>query len=258
MSGETSLTALAGFLQEYAPFETAEAWDNAGVLVRCGEAVTGVLCALDITPATVDEARAAGCNVIVSHHPVIFRPLKALSERDVPALLVRADVSAVCLHTNLDKAAGGVNDELAARLGLIAVEPFAGGVGRVGLLTRPMRPDECAAFVSRALGAPVKYADAKKNVVRVAVVSGSGGDFAGEAAALGADCLVTGEAGHHDALDALAAGVTLVAATHFSTEVLIADALARRIRAAFPTLRVLRSETDADPFAYLPAREDSE
>ncbi len=94
--------------------------------------------------------------------------------------------------------------------------------------------------------------------MRVAVVSGSGGDFAGEAAALGADCLVTGEAGHHDALDALAAGVTLVAATHFSTEVLIADALARRIRAAFPALRVLRSETDADPFAYLPAREDSE
>ena len=73
MSGETSLTALAGFLQEYAPSETAEAWDNAGVLVRCGEAVTGVLCALDVTSATVDEARAAGCNVIVSHHPVIFR-----------------------------------------------------------------------------------------------------------------------------------------------------------------------------------------
>lgn len=255
MSDKISLTGLTAFLQGVAPFETAETWDNAGVLVRCGETVAGVLCALDVTPETVAEAQEAGCGVIVSHHPVIFRPLKALSERDVPALLVRAGVSAICLHTNLDKAAGGVNDVLAARLGLIDTQPFADGIGRVGLLTRPMRPDECAAFVSRALGAPVKYAGAEKSIVRVAVVSGSGGDFAREAAALGADCLITGEAGHHDALDARAAGVTLVAATHFSTEILIAEALASRIRAAFPALKVLCSRVDAEPFAFLSAQD---
>lgn len=129
-----SLTELASYLESIAPAQIAESWDNVGVLVRCAQEVTGVLCALDITPATVREARAVGCNVIVSHHPVIFRPLKELCQDDVPALLVREGVSAVCMHTNLDKAQGGVNDVLAQALGLRDTEPFAGGIGRVGAL----------------------------------------------------------------------------------------------------------------------------
>ena len=108
-----NLTELASYLESIAPAQIAESWDNVGVLVRCAQEVTGVLCALDITPATVREARAVGCNAIVSHHPVIFRPLKELRQDDVPALLVREGVSAVCMHTNLDKAQGGVNDVLA-------------------------------------------------------------------------------------------------------------------------------------------------
>ena len=223
-----SLTELASYLESIAPAQTAENWDNVGVLVRCAQEVTGVLCALDITPATVREARAVGCNAIVSHHPVIFRPLKELRQGDVPALLVREGVSAVCMHTNLDKAQGGVNDVLAQALGLRDTEPFAGGIGRVGALPETMEAAAFAQFVGKALAAPVKWADAHGPVRRVAVVSGSGGDFSAEAAAAGADCLVTGEAGHHDALDALAAGVTLVAATHFATETAIAGVLAHR------------------------------
>ena len=122
-----SLTELASYLESIAPAQIAESWDNVGVLVRCAQEVTGVLCALDITPATVREARAVGCNAIVSHHPVIFRPLKELRQDDVPALLVREGVSAVCMHTNLDKAQGGVNDVLAQALGLRDTEPFAAG-----------------------------------------------------------------------------------------------------------------------------------
>ena len=221
-----SLTELASYLESIAPAQIAESWDNVGVLVRCAQEVTGVLCALDITPATVREARAVGCNAIVSHHPVIFRPLKELRQGDVPALLVREGVSAVCMHTNLDKAQGGVNDVLAQALGLRDTEPFAGGIGRVGVLPETMEAAAFAQFVGKALAAPVKWADAHGPVRRVAVVSGSGGDFSAEAAAAGADCLVTGEAGHHDALDALAAGVTLIAATHFATETAIAGVLA--------------------------------
>ena len=78
-----SLTELASYLESIAPAQIAESWDNVGVLVRCAQEVTGVLCALDITPATVREARAVGCNAIVSHHPVIFRPLKELRQDDV-------------------------------------------------------------------------------------------------------------------------------------------------------------------------------
>ena len=193
-----SLTELASYLESIAPAQIAESWDNVGVLVRCAQEVTGVLCALDITPATVREARAVGCNAIVSHHPVIFRPLKELCQDDVPALLVREGVSAVCMHTNLDKAQGGVNDVLAQALGLRDTEPFAGGIGRVGALPETMEAAAFAQFVGKALAAPVKWADAHGPVRRVAVVSGSGGDFSAEAAAAGADCLVTGEAGHQD------------------------------------------------------------
>ena len=154
-----SLTELASYLESIAPAQIAESWDNVGVLVRCAQEVTGVLCALDITPATVREARAVGCNVIVSHHPVIFRPLKELCQDDVPALLVREGVSAVCMHTNLDKAQGGVNDVLAQALGLRDTEPFAGGIGRVGALPETMEAAAFAQFVGKALAAPVKWAD---------------------------------------------------------------------------------------------------
>lgn len=149
-----SLTELASYLESIAPAQIAESWDNVGVLVRCAQEVTGVLCALDITPATVREARAVGCNAIVSHHPVIFRPLKELRQGDVPALLVREGVSAVCMHTNLDKAQGGVNDVLAQALGLRDTEPFAGGIGRVGALPETMEAAAFAQFVGKALAAP--------------------------------------------------------------------------------------------------------
>ena len=199
-----SLTELASYLESIAPAQIAESWDNVGVLVRCAQEVTGVLCALDITPATVREARAVGCNAIVSHHPVIFRPLKELRQDDVPALLVREGVSAVCMHTNLDKAQGGVNDVLAQALGLRDTEPFAGGIGRVGVLPETMEAAAFAQFVGKALAAPVKWADAHGPVRRVAVVSGSGGDFSAEAAAAGAECI--GGRRHADSRDAFCHG----------------------------------------------------
>lgn len=241
------------FLADWAPPESAEEWDNPGLLVRACEETEGVLCALDVTPATVREAAENRCGLIVSHHPVIFRPLRALSAGDVPALLVRGGISAVCMHTNLDKAAGGVNDALAARLGLAEAEPFAQGIGRIGVLAESFAAPALAREIARRLAAPVQYADAGRPVRRAAVVSGSGGDFVGEAARAGADCLITGEAGHHDALDALAAGVSLFAATHFSTERFIAEVLAQRLRQAFPDLRVLESAADVPPFRFVPA-----
>jgi len=248
----TPLCEIEAFLAALAPPALAEDWDNTGTLVRCADAVDAVLCALDVTPEVVREAQEKGCGLIVSHHPVIFHPLKRLSAYNVPALLVCAGISVISLHTNLDKAAGGVNDALCERLGLTDVSPFAEGLGRVGTLPAPMTPEALARYVSARLSAPVRFASADKEIRRTAVVSGSGGEFAVEAAQAGAGCLITGEAGHHDAWDALAAGVTLMAATHFGTEQFIADVLARRIGAAFPALRVLRSTADRDPFQDVP------
>ena len=102
-------------MQRLAPLELAEHWDNPGLLVDCGGTVRRILVTLDIAPEVVAEAAAKQCQVIVAHHPVIFDPLKKLCPADVPYQLVQAGISAICMHTNLDAAEGGVNDVRVSR-----------------------------------------------------------------------------------------------------------------------------------------------
>ena len=109
---------ILGLLQTLAPSELACSWDNVGLLVDVGVPVSHVLTTLDITAAVVQEAVENDCQLIVSHHPVIFDPLKHISAGDVPALLIKNNISAICMHTNLDAAPGGVNDTLADLLGM--------------------------------------------------------------------------------------------------------------------------------------------
>ena len=237
-------------LRRLAPPELAQSWDNVGLLVDAGRPVTAVLTALDITPPVVEEAAALGCELIVAHHPVIFQPLKTLGPADVPALLLRRGISAVCMHTNLDAAEGGVNDTLAALLGLRDTAVFADGCGRIGTVD-PTTAAALARLCAEKLGAHVQYVEAARPVVRVAEVSGAGGSYWQEALTLGADCLVTGEASHHAACDARRCGLGLVVAGHWGTEHPIAAVLAEKLAAAFPALRVQAAAADTDPFLYL-------
>ena len=244
-----------------APPELAESWDNPGLLVDCGRPVVRALTALDITPAVVDEAKRLGCGVIVAHHPVIFSPLKRLDRQDVPFLLVEAGISAICMHTNFDAAEGGVNDTLAGLFGMRSPAPFAGGCGRVGEID-PLSVPALAALARERLGAlcvpplegpavQVKYADNGRPVKRLAVISGSGGSLFAEALAAGADCLLTGEASHHAAIDAARLGLGLIAAGHYATEYPAAAALAACLQEAVPGLAVIASRENRDPFTYL-------
>lgn len=105
-------------MQRMAPLELAESWDNPGLLVDCGREVSRVLVALDVTAETLAEAEQNGCQLIVTHHPVIFHPLKKLSPADLPFQLVQKGISAICMHTNLDAAEGGVNEVLAGIFGM--------------------------------------------------------------------------------------------------------------------------------------------
>ncbi len=246
----TELKEIYGYLKELAPLELAEDWDNPGLLVDCGRPVGRILTCLDITGPVVREAQEKGCDLVVSHHPVIFRPLKALQEGQVPCLLLKAGISAICMHTNLDAAPGGVNDTLAQRMGLREVEPFAEGMGRIGWINE-MSARQLAQETARVLHARVQWADGGKPIRRLALITGSGGSMLEDAIRAGADALLTGEASHHAALDALAAGVTLVAAGHYATEFPVAQTLATRLGDRFRDLEVLVSETDRDPYHYL-------
>lgn len=248
-------------MQAIAPLELAEHWDNPGLLVDCGGQMHRVLAALDITPEVVAEAAAKQCEMIVSHHPVIFDPLKKIGPQDVPFQLVQAGISAICMHTNLDAAEGGVNEVLAGIFGMQDWEVFADGCGRVGEV-EPITVPELARKAQAVLGGrcnrprsgpavQVKFADTGRTVKRLAVISGAGGSMFEDALAVGADCLLTGEANHHAAIDAVRLGLSLVAAGHYATEFPVCAAIADRLHAAFPELEVRVSGENRDPFTYI-------
>ena len=257
----TTVQQVYEVMQRLAPPELAEHWDNPGLLVDCGGDVRRVLVTLDITPEVVAEAAAKQCTVIVAHHPVIFDPLKKLGPQDVPFRLVRAGISAICMHTNLDAAAGGVNEVLAGIFGMQDPEPFAEGCGRVGSIepiTVPQLARKAQQELAARCNAPdagpavqVKFADTGKPVQRLAVISGAGGSLFEEALAVGADCLLTGEANHHHACDAKRLGLSLIAAGHYATEFPVTAAVAEKLRAALPGVEVLVSTANKDPYTYL-------
>ncbi len=240
------LQQICRFMEQWAPPALAEEWDNPGLLVDAGSLVRRVLVTLDITPAVVEEAHRLGCQLVVSHHPVIFKPVRRLQSADAAFLLARYGISALCAHTNLDAAEGGVNDVLAGLLELEDVQPLE-GLGRVGDRDS-ISPAQLAEQVGKLLNTPVLLADAGLPITRVAVVGGSGGEFFEAAARAGAQCLVTGEASHHHGLDALEQGVSVIVAGHFATEWPIVPEMARRLRQAFGELEVLVSGSNRPPF----------
>lgn len=244
------LEEFARVMEELAPAALAEEWDNVGTLVDCGGDITSVLVSLDITDEVVNEAEAQGCQLIIAHHPVIFSPLTRISSGDVVYRLIKKNISALCAHTNLDGAVGGVNDILAAILGISEPQPFGVG-GRVGRLKTSATATQIANACATRFGASVKFVDVGKTVNTLAVLGGSGGSFLKDALAAGADCYLTGEADHHDAIDARQMGLSLVVAGHFSTEFPVVPVLADRLSKRFAGVRFIPSRRNKDPFTYV-------
>lgn len=221
------------FINERAPFDTQFAYDNSGLLLGDpSREITGVHFALDVTQHVIDEAVANGANLIITHHPLMFSPVKRLVETDYEARLIcrliRENISLISAHTNLDQAAGGVNDALAETIGLTNVS--GEGFLRVGDLPQPMTAEKLAEHISQRLGDAVRLMGRRDMLVsRVGMCSGSGSDEWQQAASLGAQAFLTGEAKHHHALAAADGGVVILEAGHHATEVpgifALADAL---------------------------------
>ncbi len=241
------------FLNEIAPVEQRIGSDNVGLLVGHSDAeVTRVLAALDVLPETILEAETLGAQLIVAHHPVIFRPAASITDRDTTGLrvmmLVQRQIAAICMHTNLDVAAGGVNDALAARLGLWDVEvlPNSDGVCRFGMVESAATED-FAAFVRDKLRANgVRFYDAGRPVKRVTVGGGACGDYVAAALAAGCDTLVVGDAAYHEFLEARMLGLNLIDAGHFPTEDVVVPTLVERLGRRFPDLTVTKSAAQTD------------
>lgn len=231
-------------MERIAPKKLAEDWDNPGLLVGSpDDEVRRILVCLDVREEMAARAEAEGFQMIVAHHPVIFRGLKKL-RTDLPegrllGALFRAGVAVFAAHTNLDCAEGGVNDVLAARIGLdmatIAplgtADSLAESLGRVGKLPKPMEARDFAEQVKKGLGASsVRFVSGgDRPVKKVGLCSGSGAEFIERAAFMGCDAFVTGDVRYHDAQRAAALGVHVVDAGHFATEQPVVEILAARL-----------------------------
>jgi dinuclear metal center YbgI/SA1388 family protein len=214
-------------VETIAPLSLAYEWDNSGLLLRCSDRISSVLITLDVTDTAVSEAAAKGCDMILSHHPLMFDAVKRLDcHRTTDAVmmrLIRYGISVYSAHTSFDRAVGGINDAFADKLGLKNVEILPGlgeDLVRTGYLEKPLAVKELAEHVKRSLGIDaVKVSQTDIEAAgKVAIVGGSGGDFIKAAKDAGAQALITGEAKHHHFLNAQAQGVLLVEAGHFDTE----------------------------------------
>ena len=245
----TTVREIESFLYSWAPRELAESWDNVGLLVGDPEAaVERVLVALDITPQVAEEALERGCQLIVAHHPVMncaWHPVQTVRADDrqgrTLTALLRGGVAAICMHTNLDAAEGGVNDILAEKLGLTQPEMLTEEkIGRIGTLKCEIPLVEFTHSVIELLGCNgLRYVDAGRPVHRVAVGGGACGCYIPQAIAAGCDTFVTSDLKYNDFLDT--EGLNLIDAGHFPTENVVCPALRDRLAEAFPAVDVLCS-----------------
>jgi len=226
---------------EIAPYELAEEWDNVGLLVgRARAEVSRVLVALDLTDGVVKEAKALGAELIVTHHPVMMSARRRMTDADREGRLLldlaQAGIAHIAAHTNLDAAKGGVNDVL---MQLMGAENVRGeGVVRVGDLPEGTTFAALCERAEKKLHAAVRAYGAGDTVVRcLGCCSGAGSSEIGDAAALGADCFITGEVKHHIALDAMDMGVCIMEAGHFETENPACEVLANALQNACDALK---------------------
>ena len=209
-------------LEKIAPVELAEEWDNVGLLVgSCDAKVDCVLCALDLNRSVLEEAIENGAQMIVTHHPIMFRGRKNVREDDeegrLICSLIRAGISLAAMHTNFDNVHPGVNDALAEKLGLRNVRPMEHGM--CAGCTDAMTLGAFADVVRERLGGTVRiYGDGEKIISKVAVLGGAGEDYVPQAIACGADVFVTGEMSYHKGLDAVSEGLCVLEAGHAETE----------------------------------------
>ncbi len=229
---------LYSILDSQIPCSLSCEWDNDG-LMCCPDGqreVKKVLIALDVTDEAVDRAIDGGYDLIVSHHPFIFKGIKSVNEENYISKksikLIKSGISVFSFHTRLDAVSGGVNDCLSELLGLEGVEPFGEcGIGRIGELSSAVSGETLARRVKELLGADgVFLSDAGKPCRRIAVLGGSGGDDVADAVASGADAYISGNLSYHSMTDAPDMEITLIEAGHFFTENPICARLADMIR----------------------------
>jgi len=253
----TTVKDIMTIAEKIAPPGLAADWDNTGLIIgRIDMPAKKILFALDATDEVISEAVRIGANIIITHHPILFKPTnKIVSSSPLGATLltlIENRIAALAMHTNLDAAEGGTNDVLAETLGITDTLPLGEppSMGRIGNLSEPMNLDAFAERVKTALGlSSVRFCgDPASPIKRVCVVCGSGSDIDifKQAVGAGADAYVTGDIRYHEAQRALSIGLSLIDATHYASENLVIEKLKARFDAGLAGIGIETAITETD------------
>lgn len=257
----TNKELTAAFEEKLVPLSLAESWDNPGLLVGCGEReIRHVYVALDAGSAQIEKAAALGCDMIVTHHPMIFSSFKSVTTEDFTGRrivrLIREGIDLYAMHTNFDVAVMG--DLCAAKIPYLWYKPLQvtgerdgspAGIGTVGELNAPMTLKALADLVRQRFDLPQVrfYGDPELSLLSVAMCPGSGKSLMADVLAQGAGVYITGDVDHHFALDALEQGVAVIDAGHHGLEHLYVPFMAGWLNEYFPDLKV-SADDNCSPF----------
>ena len=264
------LKEIKSFLEGMAPLAVQESWDNSGLQIGCSDKdIHKVMVCLDLTEAVLDEAEAIGADLVISHHPLIFKGLKSISGSTYQERCVRkailSDIAVYSAHTSLDNILGGVNHKIASLLGLSSLrwldsgesaETLAGtcagsGSGLIGELPQPVPVEEFLHSVKEKFGVKaLKYSPvaAGTTIRRVALCGGSGAFLLPKAVEMGADCFISGEFHYHDYFDP---GTLLIELGHYESEQFTQDLLKESLERAFPELEIVKTSVNTNPQEWL-------
>jgi len=252
-------------INSISPFSTQDDWDNSGLLVGDKEnIVTGVLVALDITNDVIEEAVRKKANLIISHHPIIFRPIKKLSSKNPAVKMVSAGISAICVHTPIDMAVGGINDiivqMLKEKFEIKDVRPLIplsensdAGTGRIAeLSSNEINAETFAQKLREIFGCMVvRYTCPEKSIRKVGICSGSGGSLLGEVMSEKCDAYITGDVKHDIWIDAYNNDIALFDCGHYHTEKIVVDYIVKVLTANLTGICIQASEACRDVVSYV-------
>ena len=252
-------------LERFAPLPLQESWDNAGLQVGLTETeVSGALLCLDVNEKIVDEAIQKGCNLIVSHHPLLFRGLKTISDlTDVQRTVMKAIVHGVCvisMHTNMDNAKGGVNFRIAEKLGLRDVRFFASkivdgieaGSGVMGALPEALAADDFVQAVKKAFDVECAMCNEllRRKIQKVAICGGAGDFLLNEALKAGADAFITGEMHYHQYFG-YEQRIQICVIGHYQSEQFTSEIFREIIERECPGIKTYIADTSTNPILYI-------
>jgi dinuclear metal center YbgI/SA1388 family protein len=259
-----SIPDVTAALERIAPLRLAAEWDSVGLLVAPRNNIRRVMTCLTLTPEVADEAVRERIDLVVTHHPLPFRPIGRITTDTGTGRVLLALIGAGCgvwsSHTAWDSGSVGINHQLAATLALESVTPITPdsvdasvGFGRMGHAPHEMTVAAMARLLADRLGTNhiQIIGDRDRSAGRVGIVCGSGGDLVGDVAAAGCQTLITGELKLHQAIEAIASGLAVIAAGHHASEHFSLASLGRHLAQALPAIEVVAAATDRDPITWL-------